>query len=445
MAIRSSIDPTPEEPIDRIVAPLARFLHVEASGGGVLLVATVIALVLANSPLSEEYLAIWDTRLRLEIGSFSVDHSLKHWINDGLMGIFFFVVGLEVKRELVIGELGDLRRASLPIAAAIGGMVFPAGIYLLLQSGEPAQNGWGIPMATDIAFVVGCMVVLGSRMPSGLRVLLLSLAIADDIGAILVIAIAYTESIDYQALALGIIGIGAIAGLARAGMRRIPIYVALGSFVWLAFHESGIHATIAGVILGLMTPAGSYVSEKGFAKALRRAQDVFDGNERRPDDHRAGKVRYFQWITRETLSPLEYLEHSLHPWSSFVILPIFALANAGVVFAVSDFADPVAIAVAMGLVVGKPLGIVVVCLIAVKTGLASLPEGVTWPILIAGAALTGIGFTMSIFISGLALDGGARDAAMVGVLAGSVIAAVIGMAALLAILPKTFSAGPHTP
>jgi len=365
-----------------------------------------------------------------------MDHSLQHWINDGLMAIFFFIIGLEVKREVLLGELRDLRKAALPIAAAIGGMVFPAGIYLLLQGGEPAQNGWGIPMATDIAFVVGCMAVLGSRLPSGLRILLLSLAIADDIGAILVIAVAYTESINFQALAVGIVGIGAVAGLARLGVRRIPVYVVLGVIVWLGFHESGIHATIAGVILGMMTPVDAYVSEKGFAKVLARAQKTFDGGEWEERDRRTETVRHFQWLTRETLSPLEYLENSLHPWSSFLIIPVFALANAGVVFAVSDFADPVAIAVALALVVGKPLGIFVMSLIAVKSGLASLPDGVTWPILIAGATLAGIGFTMSIFIAGLALDGPALDVAMVGVLAGSVISVIVGMAALFVLLPK---------
>ncbi len=433
---RDSIESTPEEPIDRLITPLARFLHVEAAGGAVLLVATVFALVLANSPLSEAYLAIWKTHFQIGIGSFSLDHSLKHWINDGLMAIFFFIVGLEVKREIVLGELRDMRKAALPIAAAIGGMVFPAGLYLLLEGGGPAANGWGIPMATDIAFVVGCMAVLGSRLPSGLRVLLLSLAIADDIGAILVIAIAYTESIDYRALAMGVIGIVAIAGLSRLGVRRIPVYTVLGTAVWLGFHESGIHATVAGVILGLMTPSDVYVSEKRFANVLRRAQQVFDGGEWSKREHRTERVQRFQWIARETLSPLEFLEHSLHPWSCFLIVPIFALANAGVQFEMSDFGDSVAIAVAVSLVIGKPLGIFAMSLLAVKLGLASLPDGVTWPILIAGATLAGIGFTMSIFIAGLALDGAALDVAMVGVLAGSVIAAVVGMAGLLALLPK---------
>jgi NhaA family Na+:H+ antiporter len=235
---------------------------------------------------------------------------------------------------------------------------------------------------------------------------------------------------------MGILAIGAVAGLARIGVRRIPVYVVLGALVWLGFHESGIHATIAGVILGLMTPTDFDVSESGFSSVLTRAQEVFEGGGWSEQGHRTERVRRFQWLARETLSPLEFLEHSLHPWSSFVILPIFALANAGVVFAISDFAEPVAIAVAAGLVIGKPLGIFTVSFVAVKLGLASLPDGVTWPILIAGAALTGIGFTMAIFIANLALDGALLDVAMVGVLGASVLAAVLGMAGLLAILPK---------
>ncbi len=427
----------PREPIDRIIEPLARFLHIEAAGGVVLLGTTAIALILANSGFGENYLAIWKTPLEFGIGDFKMSHSLKHWINDGLMAVFFFVVGLEVKREIVLGELADVRKAALPIAAAIGGMLVPAALYLLLQAGEPAQRGWGIPMATDIAFVVGCMAVLGSRLPSGLRVLLLSLAIADDIGAILVIAVAYTDSIAWGALGLGCLGILVVVALAKIGVRRIPVYVVVGSLVWLAFHESGIHATIAGVALGLLTPARPYINQEGFSRVLRRAQEVFDGEEFSQTDHRGDELRQFQWLARETTSPVEYLEQFLHPWSGFVIIPIFALANAGVAFSLADIADPVAIAVAVGLCVGKPLGILLFCFIAVRVGLAALPEGVSWRVLAAAGCLAGIGFTMSLFISGLALDGEALDPAKVGVLAGSLISAVVGMALLHAVLPRS--------
>ncbi len=426
---------TPQEPIDRIIEPLSRFLHVEAAGGAVLLGATAIALILANSPLGDGYVAFWTTPLEFGIGTFKMSYSLRHWINDGMMAVFFFVVGLEVKREIVIGELADLRKAALPIAAAIGGMLVPATVYLLFQAGEPAQAGWGIPMATDIAFVVGCMAVLGSRLPSGLRVLLLSLAIADDIGAILVIAIAYTDTINLVALGLGCIGIVVVAVLAKIGVRRIPVYLAIGSLVWLAFHESGIHATIAGVALGLLTPARSYIDREGFSRVLMRVQEVFDGEEWSRTGHRGDKLRRFQWLARETISPVEYLEQSLHPWSSFVIIPIFALANAGVAFSLADIADPVAVAVAMGLSVGKPLGIVLLSFIAVRLGLATLPEGVSWSVLTAAGFLAGIGFTMSLFIAGLALEGQSLEAAKVGVLAGSLISAIVGMGLLSAILP----------
>ena len=429
----------PQEPIDRILEPLTRFLHVEAAGGAVLLVTSVVALVLANSAIGESYVAIWKTPLEFGFGEFQMSYSIKHWINDGLMAVFFFVVGLEVKRELVVGELSDIRKAALPIAAAIGGMLVPAAIYLLFQAGQPGQHGWGIPMATDIAFVVGCMAVLGSRLPSGLRVLLLSLAIADDIGAILVIAIAYTESIHFGALALGCIGIGVVVGLTKLGVRRTLVYVVIGTLVWLAFHESGIHGTIAGVALGLLTPARPYVSREDFSRVLRRAQEVFDGEEWHQTGHRGDKLRQFRRSARETISLVEYLEQLLHPWTTFLIIPIFALANAGVAFSVSDLADPVAVAVAVGLIVGKPLGIVLMSFIAVRLGLAALPEGVTWTVLMASGFLAGIGFTMALFIAGLALDGDMLEAAKIGVLAGSLVSAIVGMAILHRILPSADS------
>jgi NhaA family Na+:H+ antiporter len=426
----------PKEPADRILAPLTRFLHVEAASGIVLLACTVAALILANSPWSEGLLAFWKTPVGFEIGSFGMRHSLQHWINDGLMAIFFFVIGLEVKRELVLGELRELRRAALPIAAAIGGMIAPASIYLALQFGQPGQRGWGIPMATDIAFVVGCMAVLGPRIPHGLRVMLLSLAIADDIGAILVIAIGYTDSLQWGALLPGLVGIAAIFGLGRLGVRSFPVYALIGLGVWLAFHQSGIHATIAGVILGLMTPARSYLSEGLFGEILERAGQVLQGGGWSAERHRAEKVRRFQWAARETIPPLEYLEHALHPWVGFVIMPVFALANAGVPIHLSDLGAPVATAVIAGLVVGKPLGIVLLSWLAVKVNIGKLPQGVTWRMMIAGGCLAGIGFTMALFIAGLALDDALLDTAKIGVLAGSVLSAIVGMLLLVVLLPK---------
>ena len=289
-------------------------------------------------------------------------------------------------------------------------MLVPAGVYLALQAGQPGESGWGIPMATDIAFVVGCMAVLGPRVPHGFRVLILSLAIADDVGAILVIAVGYTESIDVMALMLGFALIGVVLVLQRLGARPILLYVLIGAGIWFEFHESGIHATLAGVMLGLLTPTDTYIDRSLFARMLRRAESTVSGEwESLPD--RAGKLRRLQRATRETISPLEYLENLLHPWVAFVIMPLFALANAGVPLTPSDFASPVAIAVAAGLVVGKPLGILLFSWIAVRTGLAVLPEGVSWGILLGGGLLAGIGFTMALFIAGLALEGPTLDAA----------------------------------
>jgi NhaA family Na+:H+ antiporter len=427
----------PAQPIHRLVGPLARFMHIEAASGGVLLVATAIALILANSPLASGFLGFWKTSVGFEIGDFAMHHSLKHWINDGLMAVFFFVIGLEVKRELVIGELRDVRRAALPIAAAIGGMIAPAGVYLALQSGQPGAAGWGIPMATDIAFVVGCLAVLGSRVPQGFRVLLLSLAIADDIGAILVIAIGYTETIHWGALALGIAGLGVVPILARVGVRSFGIYILFGTGIWLAFHESGIHATIAGVALGLLTPSNAHISEGTLTRFTERVQHILTGGEFQTLRDRASRVRTYRAATREVVSPLEYLEGLLHPWVGFAIMPVFALANAGVEVHLSAFGDEVALAVAAGLLLGKPLGILSACWLAVRAGVASLPDGVGWASVAGGGFLAGIGFTMALFIGGLALEGEMLDAAKVGILGASAIAAAAGLAILLRSLPAS--------
>jgi NhaA family Na+:H+ antiporter len=423
----------PKAPIQRITGPLQHFLHVEAAGGSVLVVASAIAIALANSPFAEQYLAIW--KEEFSIGFLPQTHSLKHWISDGLMAIFFFVIGLEVKRELVLGELRDFRKALLPIAAAIGGMVVPAGIYLALQWGEPGERGWGIPMATDIAFVVGCMAVLGSRVPPGLRVLLVSLAIADDIGAIIVIAVGYTAEIDWRALLLAGMGLASIWGLARAGVRSVGLYTAIGVGVWYGFHESGVHATIAGVIIGLMTPTESWVSQ-GRLQRLSAQLDDFLHGEWDVDTRRRAFLRRMETAAREAVSPLERLEHGLHPWVSFAIIPAFALANAGVPFQFADMGEPVAVAVMLGLFVGKPLGITLFSFLAVKAGWAKLPEGVTWGVLIGAGFLAGIGFTMALFISMLALEGDVADVSKVGILEGSLASAVVGMGLLMWLLPK---------
>ena len=423
--------PKDNKPINTVLEPIMRFLAVESAGGIVLLLAAVIALFLANSSFSDKYFAFWKIKLGFSFGSFSFIHSLKHWVSDGLMAIFFFTVGLEVKRELILGELRDFKRAVLPVAAAIGGMVFPAIIYLYFQSGQAGEAGWGIPMATDIAFVVGILAVLGSRVPAILRVFLLSLAIVDDIGAILVIAFAYTEQIFFIPLLTAFAALLIIFFLEKAGVRSFAVYTFLGIIVWFGFHESGIHATIAGVILGLMTPARSLVSKGTMAKLLNRAQSILHGGDWNTLKHRGTKIRQFQQVTREVVSPLEYLEDALHPWSSFVIMPVFALANAGVVIDASLLTHPISLAIMAGLVIGKSVGIVFFTWLGVRIFTKKLPEGLSWSFVTGGGFLGGIGFTMAMFIAGLALNPSLLDPAKIGIISGSLIAACIGILLLI--------------
>jgi NhaA family Na+:H+ antiporter len=428
----------PEQPVARWVEPFGRFLHIEAAGGAVLVAATAIALLLANSPWADAFLGFWKTTLTVGVGDFVLSNSLKHWVSDGLMAIFFFVIGLEVKRELVLGQLRELSKAALPIAAALGGMIAPAALYLFLIGDDVASRGWGIPMATDIAFVVGCMAVLGPRVPAGLRVLLLSLAIADDIGAILVIAIGYTASISLGWLALGAVGILIVFLMQNAGVRSVPLYALVGFVVWLGFHESGVHATIAGVILGLLTPTRQWVGFDRLARVVDRSESYLRGEKTASEGDTRLLLRDMELAAREATSPLERLEVALHPWQAFLIVPLFALANAGVSIEPEAFQQPVALAITIALVVGKPAGIFGVSWIAVKLGWARLPEGVSWGALLGGGALAGIGFTMSLFISSLAfrgLDPALTAASKRGILCGSAVSAVVGMLLLLWLLP----------
>ena len=433
-------DGLPELPNERVrglTEPIARFLHVEAAGGGALVLATVVALGLASSPFAEAWLAIWKTPVGFEFGDLRIVHSLKHWISDGLMSLFFFVVGLELKRELVLGELRDPRQAGLPIAAALGGMVVPAALYLLWLGDAEGTRGWGIPMATDIAFVVGCLALLGGRVPHALRVLMLSIAIVDDLGAILVIAVGYTQDLRLAMLGLGVLGLGVVVGLRLIGVRSVGVYGLLGVGIWLCFHESGVHATVAGVALGLLTPSRSWVGPRLLSDIVARAGDFLSGEERPT----AGVLRTVEIASREATPPLDRLESALHPWVTFAVIPLFALANASVSIDVDALAHPVALAVVVGLVLGKPLGIVAASFLAVRLGLARLPDGVGWPALLGGGALAGIGFTMAIFIASLALEGPLLDVAKLGILLASLVSAVIGFALLLRAYPAERAPG----
>jgi NhaA family Na+:H+ antiporter len=417
--------------------PFVRFLQVESASGMLLLLCTVVALALANSPWSAAFAEVWKTRAGVAIGNLELNKPLFLWINDGLMTVFFFVVGLEIKRELVAGELRDPKKAALPVMAALGGMVVPAAIYLLLQAGQAGEAGWGIPMATDIAFVVGFLALLGPRVPFALKILLLSLAIADDIGAVFVIAVFYSTDISLLALGLAAIGFGVTLTLNRIGVRRVPVYVLVGAGIWFAFLKSGVHPTVAGVLLGLLTPASAWVGDQALldvvGSALQRLGSP-QGEERR--NQQGHLLSQLQWTAREAVSPLERLETALHPWVAFLIMPVFALANAGVAIDPAALGHPVALAVAAGLVFGKPLGILLFSWLAVRVGFARLPTGVNWKVMLGAGCLAGIGFTMSLFIAGLALEADLLDAGKIGTLTGSAVSALLGSGLLLIFLPR---------
>ncbi len=386
----------------RLARPLQRFLAIEGASSALLLAATLVALVAANSPWREAWSHFWHQRVAFEFGSFVLALSLGHWVNDALMALFFFTVGLEIKRELVVGELASRENAMLPVCGALGGMIAPALIYLALAGDGPGAAGWGIPMATDIAFAVAALSALGARVPAALKVFLLALAIVDDLGAVTVIAVFYTAELNGLALLAAAGGLGGIYALRLAGVRSYGIYFALGAGVWLATLASGVHATVAGVLLGLLTP-------------LRAPHDEGD-------------------------SPLAVLEHALHPWVAFGVMPVFALANAGVALEARTLADPagarVALAVAAGLLIGKPVGIACFALAAARLGVARLPAGVGAGALLGVGLLGGIGFTMALFIGSLAFgETPLGESAKLGVLAASLLACAAGLAVLARALP----------
>ena len=429
----------PQTLVQHWARPLVRFLEIEAASGVILLACTLAAVVLANSPWQTEFAALWNQHIYIGIGNYRLDESLLHWVNDWLMTIFFFVVGLEIKREIVAGELRDVRQAALPVMAALGGMLVPAGVFLILRAGRPGEAGWGIPMATDIAFVVGLLALLGRRAPLGLKILLLSLAIADDIGAVLVIAVFYSTDISLAALAIAALGLAACYGLNRIGVRRVLVYLLAGCAIWLAVLQSGVHPTVAGVLLGLLTPASAWVGDRTLTEVIRDTLDRLRGEEDGAiEPYHRPVVKQLETAAREAVSPLERLESALHPWVAFGIMPIFALANAGVAIRPEGMMHPVAWAVAAGLVLGKPVGIVLFSWAAVRMGIARLPAGVNWRVMVGAGCLAGIGFTMSLFIAGLALEGDLLDAAKVGTLAGSTTSAVLGFVLLVRNLPAAY-------
>jgi NhaA family Na+:H+ antiporter len=440
--------PRPPQPLaERIARPFVQFMELEIGSALVLLAMTVLALAWANSPFAHTYEHLLHEKVGFVFGEHALKLSVHHWINDGLMAIFFFLVGMEIKREMVMGDLSTRARAMLPVMAALGGMVVPAGIYAAFHAGGPASHGWGIPMATDIAFAVAAMSVLGSRVPSPLKVFLLALAIADDLGAVLVIAVFYTESIHLGALGMAGLTLALVVAMNYAGVRAFLAYWIVGAVVWFFTHESGVHATIAGVALGLITPAWPDPHRKHnlIDRARESLEHLREYVTRDRDDHgghrRHHAVVQLQDATRASLSPLDYLTNRLERAVLFVVMPLFALANAGVHLEASTLADPlamrVAVAVALGLLVGKPVGITLFAWLSVRIGLATMPKGVNLLALFATGMLAGIGFTVALFISALAFkDPVVTAGSKVGILVGSTVACVVGLAALNRALPK---------
>lgn len=421
----------PKVPADRLAKPFSRFLRIEAAAAGVLLLFTVAALVLSNSPWAQPFLGIWEIQGGLRIGSLDYMRSLKGWINDGLMTLFFFLVALELKRELVLGELNNPRMAALSISAALGGMVVPAALYWLLQQGQPGQHGWGTVMATDTAFVIGCLALLGTRIPQSLRVFMLSLAIVDDIGAILVVAIGYSEHIAWGMLALAAGGVAIVRGMSLAGIRGFPLYFLVGGLTWVAVDASGIHATITGVVLGLMTPARRWVSDERLYAILDQVVAHPSADEGSGDTRDRQTLLAAEIAARETLSPVERLELALHPWVGFVIMPLFAFANAGLPLSLDDIGNAVTLAVFIGFALGKPIGVLSFSWLAVRSGIAVRPADLGWRLLAGGGLLAGIGFTMALFIANLAFPADLIDSAKLGIFAASVFSAVAGLALLM--------------
>jgi NhaA family Na+:H+ antiporter len=419
-----------DRPVPRLIArPLRTFLSTETAGGVVLLAATVLALAWANSPLKGSYQALWETELGFRLGSFVVQEDLRHWVNDGLMALFFFVVGLEIKRELVVGELNDAKKAALPALAALGGMVVPAAFYLAFNAGGPASHGWGIPMATDIAFAVGVLALMGNRVPSGIKVFVLSLAVVDDIGAIVVIAVFYSSGLQFEWLTIAFSLLLMMFALRNLRVLWVPAYVVLGTGVWFATLESGVHATIAGVVLGLLAPARP--------SDPRGISDVFDRASGLSLETDAQSLRAVTLEAQEVVSAAERLEHLLHPYTSYIVIPLFALANAGVLLdgeAIrAALSSEVTLGIVSGLVLGKIVGISAMTWLAVKLKLGRLPERVGKRHLVGAAAVAGIGFTVSLFITGLAFDDPSlTDPAKIGVFTASIIAGLVGVAVLFA-------------
>ena len=417
----------------RLVRPLLRFTRVEVTSGVIMLAAAALAIAWANAPFGDSYERFWTTPFEVSVGGFVVTESLRGVINDGLMALFFFVVGLEIKREIAIGYLRDRRTAALPALAALGGMLVPALLYLAVANGGEVGRGWGIPMATDIAFSLGVLALLGARVPIGAKLFLLTLAIVDDLGAIAVIAVFYTDELAVGFLAAAVAGIGVIALAQRWRIRSMAFYWPAGIVVWFLLLESGVHPTLAAVALGLLAPARALYPTEEYHVRATRILDRLAAERAHPDlDHRTEyDALILSKVARESVSPLRRLEEAIHPWSSFVIIPIFALANAGVRFEGIDLGaaltHPVTQGVAVGLLLGKATGITLFAWMAVRLGWGRLPGDVGWAHVVGLGTIAGIGFTVSLLVTSLAfVTGELADHAKIGVFAASAVAGALG-------------------
>ena len=440
--IKETEDAPLEKIFDKIASPFEEFIHHETASGLLLMACAIIALITANSALSHSYEHLLHTPIGFSFGEVLLEKTLHHWINDGLMALFFFVVGLEIKREILVGELSDPKQASLPIIAAFGGMIVPALVYFAFNPEGDIADGWGIPMATDIAFAVGVMVLLGSRIPKTLLMFLVALAIVDDLGGVLVIAFFYTETINYNALILAGIFFTFLIFLNRSGVRHPLPYFLFGLLLWLAMLKSGVHATLAGVLTALTIPATPKYEPGNFGNLVRKLMDKFDASHRpgqsiMRNDEQLSILQTLENGVHLVETPLQRLEHSMHLWVAFLIIPIFALANAGIPL---DFGSigtvmthSVTMGVIAGLMLGKIIGIAGFSWVAIKLGVGSLPIGTTFSQIFGASILGGIGFTMSIFIAELAFVGQDENLLMskTGILIASVAAGVIGYVCLL--------------
>lgn len=424
------------DPIDRILRPIDNFIHNQSAAGLVLLVATAIAVFLANSPWHHQYHAFWQHEITVSVAGYSLTKSLHHLINDGLMAMFFFLVALELKREFIGGEFSQIRNALLPIAASFGGMAVPALIFLAINRfSGPATVGWGIPMGTDTAFVLGLLALLGSRVPTALKAFFIAVAVGDDIGSVVVIALFYTSHIELQSLVLGGLFLVALIAMNILGVRNVIAYGLVGiGGLWLAFLLSGVHATVAGVLAALAIPARTKIEEGTYVKRLRELADEFERTGNTPyatisaeQQHLIRKIRKMS-VHAET--PLQRLEQALHPWVVYVVMPVFALANAGIELPSSFEAvtsSPITLGVMLGLVIGKPIGIIGMAFLFTRFGWAQLGQGVRWAHMIGIGVISGLGFTMSIFISELAFQGSPMHyEAKLGILAASLTAGTLG-------------------